>query len=262
MAMGFGCNAVGVTGCRIIASPRERLLAILTNSLVPCNGKFPILIAMIGLLFPGSSFLAAAVLTGLLLLSAAVTFLWGKILSRTVLSGQQSDFILELPPYRRPQIGRTVLRSVVDRTVIVLGRAVVVAAPAGAAIWLLQNVTLNAVPLTVYLSDWLDPVGQLLGMSGVVLLAFLLAFPANELFLPLTLSLTGVTAVSQLGWSWQTGICVLMFSLFHWPCSTTCLTIRKETGSWLWTLAAVFLPTVTGAAICLLLRGVLVLVCS
>ncbi len=275
--MGFGCNAVGVVGCRIIDSPRERLIAILTNAFVPCNGRFPTLILLISVFFAGSgagaSAVAAAILTLLVVGSVAASMVASKLLHRTLLRGEASSFFMELPPYRRPQIGQIILRSLRDRTLFVLGRAVSVAAPAGLLIWLLANVQFGGGNLLTAISQWLDPVGRLLGMNGAILLAFLLGAPANELVLPvLCMILTANTSLSQIGesgiaatllangWTWKTAACTLLFSLFHWPCTTTLLTIRKETGSWKWTLVSVLLPTAFGAVLCALLSCVLRLV--
>ncbi len=271
MAMGFGCNAAGVVGCRIIHSPRERLLAILTNSLVPCNGRFPTLIALITMFFmAGSSALGAALgLTGLILLAVGLTLLTTKLLSVTLLKGEVSAFVLELPPYRRPELGKVIVRSILDRTLFVLGRAAAVAAPAGALLWLLANVKVGGAPLLMALAGALDPLGRLLGMDGVILLAFLLGFPANEIVLPIAVmiysmggSLTELGELSALrpllaenDWTAVTALCVMLFSLCHWPCSTTLLTIKKETGSAKWTALAALLPTALGALLCMAVNG-------
>ena len=271
MAMGFGCNAAGVVGCRIIHSPRERLLAILTNSLVPCNGRFPTLIALITMFFmAGGSALGAALgLTGLILLAVGLTLLTTKLLSVTLLKGEVSAFVLELPPYRRPELGKVIVRSIMDRTLFVLGRAAAVAAPAGALLWLLANVQVAGAPLLVALAGALDPLGRLLGMDGVILLAFLLGFPANEIVLPIAVmiysmggSLTELGELSALrpllaenGWTAVTALCVMLFSLCHWPCSTTLLTIKKETGSAKWTALSALLPTALGALLCMAVNG-------
>ncbi|MGN0982301.1 MAG: ferrous iron transport protein B [Candidatus Limivicinus sp.] len=267
MAMGFGCNAAGVVGCRIIQSPRERLLAILTNSLVPCNGRFPTLIALLTMFFMvGSSALGAALgLTGLILLAVGLTLLATKLLSVTALKGEASAFVLELPPYRRPELGKVILRSVLDRTLFVLGRAAAVAAPAGALLWLLANVKLGGVPVLTVLAGVLEPLGRVLGMDGVILLAFILGFPANEIVLPIAVmiysmggSLTELGELAALrpmlveqGWTEVTALCVMLFSLCHWPCSTTLLTIKKETGSAKWTVLAALLPTAMGVLLCM-----------
>ncbi len=279
MAMGLGCNAVGVTGCRIIDSPRERLIAILTNSLVPCNGRFPLLITMISLGVMGvsiedsaspwiSNLFSALLLTGFVLLGVAVTMAASWLLSHTLLKGLPSSFTLELPPYRRPQVTKVLIRSVFDRTIFVLGRAVAVAAPAGLLIWVMGNVRIGGgLSLLSYCSTFLEPIGCLMGLDGVILMAFLLGFPANEIVLPIILMaymqtgyLVEMEDVSGLfslltahGWTLKTFVCMAVFSLFHWPCSTTCLTIRKETGSWKWTAVAFLIPTLVGAMLCMLI---------
>ena len=271
MCMSLGCNACGVTGCRIIDSPRERLIAILTSSLVPCNGKFPTLIALITLFFVGgqggvlASLEGSALLMGTLVLGVAGTLGCSRLLSATVLKGMPSSFALELPPFRRPQVGQVIVRSVLDRTLFVLGRAISVAAPAGAVIWLMANVTVGDTTLLAHCTGFLDPFARLLGLDGVILMAFLLGWPANEIVLPVmlmaylstgTLVDTGDLAalgelLTQHGWTWLTAVCTMLFSLFHWPCSTTCLTVWKETGSLKWTLLAIALPTALGMVLCL-----------
>lgn len=271
VCMGFGCNAAGVVGCRIIDSPRERLIAILTNALTPCNGRFPLLIQLITLFFVGAlgGWAAALMLTGLIVLSLGMTLLASRLLSATLLRGVPSAFTLELPPFRRPQVGRVIVRSVFDRTLFVLGRAAAVAAPAGLAIWLLANIAPGGVSLMARLNALLDPLGRLLGMDGVLLTAFLLGFPANEIVLPLAVmgyaqggalvQTGGAPALQALlvqhGWTQWTALCVMLFSLFHWPCSTTLLTIRRETGSVKWTALALLLPTVLGMALCALVAA-------
>lgn len=277
MAMGFGCNAAGVVGCRIIDSPRERLLAIVTNSLVPCNGRFPALISLIVLFFAGngagSSLLAAGILTLLVVLGAGMTLLSARGLSQTLLRGEASAFALELPPFRRPQLRQILVRSLLDRTVHVLYRAAVVAAPAGLLLWLLANVSPGGVSLLARMASALDPFGVLLGMNGVILTAFILGFPANELVMPVvvmlltsagTLTSAETAELAALlpaaGWTWMTALCTMLFFLFHWPCSTTCLTIRRETGSWRWTLVAVLLPTVIGVILCMVVRWIALLI--
>lgn len=276
MCMGFGCNACGVCGCRIIDSPRERMIAMLTNVFVPCNGRFPLLIALISLFFAapgmaGGSLLAALLLLGLILLAVGVTLLISRLLSRTILAGLPSAFALELPPYRRPLIGQVIVRSILDRTLFVLGRALLAAAPAGLLIWLLANISPGEISLLTRLTGALDPAGRLLGMDGVILLAFILGFPANELVLPLVLmgyiaggSLAEATSLAALGnvlvangWTWRTALCTMLFSLFHFPCATTLLTIKKESASAKWTLAAFLLPTLTGVLICAVVAGML-----
>lgn len=269
MAMGFGCNAVGVTGCRIIDSPRERLIAILTNVFVPCNGRFPTLIAVITMfLAAGSgvvqSISAMAILTGLIVFGVILTLAVSKLLSSTALKGVPSSFALELPPYRRPQIGKVIIRSVLDRTLFVLGRAIVVAAPAGLVIWLMGAVTIGDATLLELCADFLDPFACLIGLDGVILLAFILGFPANEIVVPIMLmaytsagTLVEYSSTEALkdillsnGWTVTTAVCTLLFMLCHFPCSTTCLTIKKETGSIKWTIIATLLPTVIGFLLC------------
>lgn len=275
MCMGFGCNAAGVVGCRIIDSPRERIIAILTNNFVPCNGRFPAIITLITMFFIGSAgvfdtALSALALTAVILLGILITFAVSRLLSETLLKGMPSSFTLELPPYRRPQIGRVIVRSVFDRTLFVLGRAAAVAAPAGLIIWLMANVTVADASLLSHCSAFLDPFGRLLGMDGVILIAFILGFPANEIVIPIILmaytaqgSLVELDSVMQMkelfiqnGWTWVTAVSVMLFSLLHWPCSTTMLTIRKETGSVKWTAVAMLLPTVIGIVACFLFASV------
>lgn len=271
MCMGFGCNAVGVTGCRIIDSPRERRLAILTNTLVPCNGRFPLLITLLSLFFVGggeNGFLSALLLLGFITLSVGMTLLVTKLLSVTYLKGLPSSFALELPPFRKPKVLQVLVRSLLDRTLFVLGRAVVVAIPAGVVIWLFANIPAGEGTVLSQVAAWLDPLGRLLGMDGMILLAFCLAFPANEIFLPVLLmgylakgSLVDLGQLDGLknilydnGWTWQTALCVMLFSMFHFPCSTTLLTVKKETGSIKDTVLAFFLPMLCGVLCCLLLN--------
>ena len=263
--MGLGCNAAGVVGCRVVDSLRERLIAILTNSLVPCNGRFPTLITVLTLFCAGGA-AAGLALAGLVALGVAGTLLLSRLLSATLLRGTPSAFAMELPPYRRPRLGQVVVRSVLDRTVFVLGRAAAVAAPAGLLIWLCANWVPGGFPLLARCARGLDGLGGLLGMDGVILMAFLLSAPASELFLPLLLMgylSTGVLAepedltalgvlLSEQGWTELTAVCVLLFTLFHWPCTTTCLTVWRETGRARWAAAAVLLPTLLGGTLCLL----------
>lgn len=275
MCMGFGCNAAGIIGCRIIDSPRERLLAILTNNFVPCNGRFPTLIAILAMFFVGaaggafSSLLSAVLLTAVIVLGVAVTFGVTRLLSQTLLKGMPSSFTLELPPYRKPQIGKVIVRSIFDRTLFVLGRAIVVAAPAGLVIWIMANSTIGGVSVLNYCAAFLDPFARLMGLDGVILLAFILGFPANEIVIPIMImaymakgSILELDSLAQMkdlfaanGWTWVTAICTMLFSLMHWPCSTTLLTIKKETGSWKWTALAAALPTAVGIAFCMLFAG-------
>ena len=267
--MGFGCNAAGVTACRIIESPRERLIAILTNSFVPCNGRFPTLILLAGFFFAqGDPIAAGGFVFLLIILSVAVTLGVSFFLSKTILKGLPSAFVLELPPYRRPKIGEVIVRSVLDRTAFVLGRAITVAIPAGAVIWLCQNMEIGGHTLLYGLTTLLEPLGSLMGLSGVILAAFLLGIPANEIVIPILLmvySQSGMLveaegmaqagAILQAnGWTWVTAICTILFSLNHFPCATTLLTIRKETGSWLWTGVSFLLPTAVGIFLCMMVN--------
>ena len=276
MCMGFGCNAAGVVGCRIIDSPRERLLAILTNNFVPCNGRFPTLIALLTMFFVGtaggglSPVLSALLLTAAIVLGVGITFAMTKLLSETLLRGVPSSFTLELPPYRKPQIGKVLVRSVFDRTLFVLGRAAAVAAPAGLVIWLMANITAGGVSILAHCAAFLDPFARLMGLDGVILLAFILGFPANEIVIPIIImaytaqgSILELDSLAQMkdlfvqnGWTWVTAVSVMLFSLNHWPCSTTLLTIKKETGSLKWTALAAAVPTAVGVALCILFNAV------
>lgn len=276
MCMGFGCNAAGIIGCRIIDSPRERLIAIITNNFVPCNGRFPTLIAIITMFFIGAaagpfeSVFSAVLLTGVIVLGIFMTFIVSKILSKTILKGIPSSFTLELPPYRKPQIGKVIVRSIFDRTLFVLGRAVVVAAPAGLIIWVMANISFGNMTLLAHCSGFLDPFAKMLGMDGVILLAFILGLPANEIVVPIIImaymasgsimELDSLWDLKQLlvhnGWTWITATSTMLFSLMHWPCSTTCLTIRKETQSWKWTAVSFAVPTIMGIIICFVFSNI------
>jgi len=270
MCMGFGCNAAGIIGCRIIDSPRERLIAMITNNFVPCNGRFPTLIAIITMFFVGvsggafNSLLSAILLTAVIVLGVFMTFIVSKLLSKTILKGVPSSFTLELPPYRRPQIGKVIIRSIFDRTLFVLGRAIAVAAPAGLLIWIMANVTVGNSSLLNHCAGFLDPFAKLLGLDGIILMAFILGFPANEIVIPIIimaymakgsiLEFESLATLKQLlvdnGWTWVTAISTMLFSLMHWPCSTTLLTIKKETGSFKWTAVSFIIPTVMGVSFC------------
>ncbi|SHD75842.1 nucleoside recognition domain-containing protein [Schnuerera ultunensis] len=271
MCMGFGCNAAGVISCRIIDSSRERLIAIITNNFVPCNGRFPILIAL-ATIFIGSSTGALSSLTATLsvliaiLLGVIITLFVSKLLSKTILKGLPSSFTLELPPYRKPQVGKIIVRSIFDRTLFVLSRAVIVAAPAGLIIWVMANIIIGNASLLTHCAQFLNPFAQLLGMDGYILMAFILGLPANEIVIPILimsymskgsmLDLDSLTEMKQLlvsnGWNWLTAICTMLFALNHWPCGTTLLTIRKETQSWKWAWVSFLVPTITGIVICFL----------
>ena len=275
MCMGLGCNAVGVTECRIINSPRERIIAVLTNNFMPCNGRFPTLIAVTAMFFggmalsyPWDGLFSAAILSLVIISGVIITFIMSKILSKTLLKGISSSFVLEMPSYRSPQIGKVLVRSIFDRTLFVLGRAIVVAAPAGLIIWLMANTYIKEISILTYCANFLNPFASLFGMDGIILLAFILGFPANEIVIPIMImAYTGCgtlidyenleslkTLFVNYGWTIQTAISVLIFTLCHWPCSTTCLTIKKETGSTKWTILSFILPTIVGFTLCFIIN--------
>ena len=300
MCMGFGCNSAGVTGCRIIESPREKLIAILTNAFVPCNGRFPFLIIIASIFIGGvgfanyvgidstevavnaeaatstissgvsSSLIATITVLFVVLLGIFMTLVISKILSKTILKGENSSFILELPPYRKPQIGQVLVRSIFDRTLFVLGRAIVVAAPAGLVIWLFANINIGDISILNYIANFFEPFAKLMGLDGYILTAFILGIPANEIVLPIILmcymgsgtlvNMENTFAIGQIliqnGWTLLTAINVMIFTLLHFPCTTTLMTIKKETGSWKWSVLAFLLPTVCGVVICLITNGI------
>ncbi len=275
MCMGFGCNAAGVVGCRIIDSPRESLIAVLTNNFVPCNGRFPTLIAIISMfLISGMAGFATTVTSALFLLllitvAIIITLLISKLLSATILKGVPSSFALEMPPFRRPQVGRIIVRSIFDRTIFVLSRAVIASIPAGILIWLMANLTINDVTLLKVCSDFLNPTAKFFGLDGVIMLAFILGFPANEIVIPIILmaymgagSLVEYGGLAELkhllisnGWTTTTAISTMIFCLFHWPCATTLLTIKKETASLKWTFLSFLLPTLVGLTLCFIFNS-------
>lgn len=275
MSMGFGCNAAGIIACRIIESPRERLIATLTNNFVPCNGRFPSLIALVSIFIAGSvslslsSAVATLTVSGLVVLGIIVTLLVSWLLSKTLLRGEPSSFTLELPPYRKPQVGQVLVRSVLDRTLFVLARAVVVAAPAGGIIWILANTMVGDTSVLTSLAGWLDPLARLMGLDGFILMAFILGLPANEIVFPiLIMSYVSGGAMMELasladlrdllvhghGWTWVTALCTMVFFLFHWPCGTTLLTIFKEQRRWRWVLLAALIPTLVGVVVCICIK--------
>lgn len=274
MCMGFGCNACGVTGCRIIDSPRERLIAILTNNFVPCNGRFPFLITIAtifiaGAFAGGNGFLASILSTFaviiVIIFGIFLTLVISKILSKTILKGMPSSMILELPPYRKPQFGKILVRSIFDRTLFVLGRAISVAAPAGLVIWIMANVGINGQSLLSIIANFLNPFAKLMGLDGYILTSFILGIPANEIVLPIILMcyLKGGTLVNiedtiqigqiliQNGWTMLTAMNVMLFTILHFPCATTLLTVKKETSSWKWTAISFLIPTVCGIVLCM-----------
>jgi ferrous iron transport protein B len=269
MCMGFGCNAAGVVSTRIIDSPRERLIAILTNNFVPCNGRFPTLIAIASIFMTSAvalsqSLVAAGFVTLLVLIGISTTFMvsWG--LSKTLLKGEPSSLILELPPYRRPKIGAVLYRSIIDRTIFVLRRAIVVAAPAGAATWILANVHVGQLSILGHIAGFLDPFAQVLGLDGFILMAFILGIPANEIVIPVLLmsylatgQLTEFTSLMELreilvsnGWTWLTAFNTMLFALLHWPCATTLMSMYHETGSKKWTALGFIIPTLIAVSVC------------
>lgn len=271
MMMGFGCNAVGVTGARIIDSPRERLIAIITNSFMPCNGRFPLLISLITMFLitdNSSGLMRAFVLLIFILIGVILTFIISKILSKTILKGIPSSFTLELPPYRKPQIGKVLVRSLLDRTLFVLKRAICISAPAGLVIWLFSNLSFNGLSLLQIFSGFLDPFGKFIGLDGVIIMAFLLGFPANEIVIPIMImgymSLGMITDMGDLnllknlfvnnGWTYVTAICVMLFSIFHFPCLTTIFTIKKETGKWKWAFISFIVPLIVGIVLCFFVK--------
>ncbi len=272
MCMGFGCNSCGVTGCRIIDSPRERLIAILTNNFVPCNGRFPFLITIATIFIAGTiggigaSIVSTIAVIFVIILGIIMTLVISKILSKTILKGMPSSFVLELPPYRKPQFLKVLVRSIFDRTIFILGRAIAVAAPAGLVIWLFANIGIQGESLLTIIANFLDPLANLMGLDGYILTAFILGIPANEIVLPIILMcyMQGTSLVNmedtfvigeilrQNGWTILTAINVMLFTLFHFPCATTLLTIKKETGSWKWSAISFLIPTVCGIVLCML----------
>ena len=272
MCMGFGCNSCGVTGCRIIDSPRERLIAILTNNFVPCNGRFPFLITIATIFIAGTmggigaSIVSTIAVIFVIILGIIMTLVISKILSKTILKGMPSSFVLELPPYRKPQFFKVLVRSIFDRTIFILGRAIAVAAPAGLVIWLFANIGIQGESLLTIIANFLDPLANLMGLDGYILTAFILGIPANEIVLPIILMcyMQGTSLVNmedtfvigeilrQNGWTILTAINVMLFTLFHFPCATTLLTIKKETGSWKWSAISFLIPTVCGIVLCML----------
>lgn len=274
MCMGLGCNAAGVVSSRIIESKKERLIAILTNSFIPCNGRFAGLI-VIGSIFGVSggfgSVKVVLMVAGAILSGVVITLIFSYILGKTILKGEQSSFILELPPYRRPDIKGIIKRSVRDRILYVLGRAVVVSAPAGALIWLMQNITIGNISIISHIAGFIDPFARLMGLDGYILTAFILGMPANEIVLPIIImcytgngAITEFESISELsillksnGWNYITAVCTMIFSLNHFPCATTLMTVKKETGSMKWTLMAFIIPLITGIILCIMINGIL-----
>lgn len=265
MCMGLGCNASAVVGCRIIDSKRERILAMVTNSLIPCNGRFPLIISVITMFFAAESgWKGAVILTAVIFLGVGATFAATKFLAETLLKGVPSHFTLELPPYRKPEIGKVIVRSVMDRTLFVLGRAAAVAAPAGILIWVLANIVVGDKSIINHMADFLEPIGSFMGLDGVILTAFILGIPANEIVLPIIMmiymssgtlgEINDLSFFHQLltdnGWTMLTALNMMIFSLMHWPCATTLLSIKKESQSLGWTAVSFLLPLIMGIIVC------------
>ncbi|HHD2602138.1 TPA: ferrous iron transport protein B [Clostridium perfringens] len=270
MCMGLGCNAAGIIGCRIINSPRERIIAILTNAFMPCNGRFPMLISIAAIFIGGisvgikESFISALTVTVVIILGVLMTLLVSKILSKTILKGMPSNFILELPPYRKPQVGKVIVRSIFDRTLYVLGRAIAIAAPAGAVIWIFSNIMIGDSSILTICADYLSPLANAIGVDGYILMAFILGLPANEIVMPIIimsylrattmLELDNLYELKELlvanGWTILTAINVMILCLMHYPCGTTLWTIKQETKSFKWTALSFLIPTVAGIVIC------------
>lgn len=275
LCMSLGCNACGITGARIIDSKRERLIAVITASIMPCNGKFPTIISVITMFaigvpaVAGSGFIAALWLGVVIAAAIAAVMMVSRLLSKTLLKGLPSSFTLELPPYRTPQFGKVLVRAFLDRTLFVLGRAVVVAIPAGLIIWIMANVTIDGASLLCHCTEFLDPLGHIMGLDGAIILAFILGFPANEIVVPIIImaysngsALTEISELSALkelftanGWTIVTAICMVIFVLFHFPCSTSCITVYKETKSIKWTAVSFLVPTVIGTVLCIAVNG-------
>jgi len=276
MCMGFGCNCAGVIGCRIIDSPRERLIAIITNNFTPCNGRFPTLIAISTIFIGGAvggvygSFLSTLAVIGVVVLGILMTLLISKLLSKTILKGIPSSFTLELPPYRKPQVGRIIVRSILDRTLYVLGRAVMVAAPAGLVIWLLANLKVGDISLLTHSATFLQPFAHAIGLDGYILMAFILGLPANEIVIPIIimsymssgslLELNSANALGELliknGWTGLTALSTMIVTLMHYPCGTSLITIYKETKNLKWTIVSFLVPTICGIVLCFLIAQI------
>lgn len=278
MCMGYGCNACGVIGCRIIKDKKEKLIAMITNCFSPCNGRFPTIIAMISIFITINiknklinTTLSALILLGFILLSILITFLVSKILSKTILKTKKSTFTLELPPYRKPQIIKTIINSIKDKIIFVLARAIYVSIPAGLIIWILSNTNIQGTSLLLSISNTLDPFGQLLGLDGVIILALILGLPANEIVIPIIImtylaknNITGYNSLQELrnllinnNWTLTTALSFILITIFHFPCATTILTIKKETKSLKWTILSILIPTIIGIIICLLFSNII-----
>lgn len=281
MLMGFGCNACGVMGCRIIHSKKERFIATVTNSFIPCNGRIPTLISLSGIFFTSfatgmkASILTTCIFMSLLILSVTLTLIVSKIITIFYKDDASSGFIMELPTYKKPQIIKVIIRTIKEKVLFVLSRAVLISIPAGAVIWLSVNLKINNIELITHFSNFINPAAVLLGLDGIILTAFILGFPANEIVIPVILmtylntsSLTDYSSTTQLGeilkangWTTTTAICCCVFCLFHFPCSTTCCTIKRETSGISTTVFSVLIPLLTGTVICMLINYVARLFC-
>lgn len=276
MCMSFGCNAVGITGTRIIDSKRERLIAILTNNFIPCNGRFPTIISIITMFLvvfnsKYNAIISSIILTLFILISIFITLIISKLLSKTLLKGMPSSFTLELPPYRKPQFLKVIFISIKDKALKVLLRALVVSIPAGIIIWLFTNININNLSILNHITSFLDPFGKLIGIDGTILSAFILGIPANEIVIPIALmgylntnlisSFDDINALKTIfidnGWTIKTAICTILFSIMHFPCATTLLTIKKETKSIWWTFLSFIIPTITGIIMCFIISNLL-----
>ena len=269
--MGFGCNAAGVIGCRIINSTREKIIAMVTNAFIPCNGRFPMLITISSIFIASyfanqySSIISTIVVLLVVLLGIILTLIISNILSITILKGEKTSFILELPPYRKPQIIKTITQSIINKIIFVLGRAILIAAPAGIVIWLLANISINDITLLNYVANFLNPFAEIIGLDGYILTAFILGLPANEIVLPIILMsylsnnqlirIDDIKSIGEIliqnGWTILTAINTMIICLLHFPCSTTLLTIKKESGKWRWVALSFVLPTICGIIICI-----------
>ena len=278
MCMGLGCNAAGVVSARIIDSPRERLLAIVTNNFVPCNGRFASIIILASVFVGGKLITLKSALAVLLsvVLAFFITLIVSYILGSTFLKSDNNSFVLELPPYRKPNIWSIIVRSIREKILFVLGRAVVVSAPAGIVIWILQNLNVNGTSVLTYIANFLNPLGQLMGLDGYILTGFILGIPANEIVLPIIImcytggsgliSIENIADIQSIfvqnGWTFITAVCTALFFINHFPCATTLWTIKKETGSLKWTVFSALLPTVVGILLCIVVNFVLKTICG
>lgn len=272
MCMGFGCNVVGVTNSRIIDSRRERLISILTNSFIPCNGRFPIIIALISMFLVRNNnpIISSLILVLVIVFSIMITLIVSYILSITLLKGTPSSFTLELPMYRKPEIIKTIVRSIYDRTLVILSKSLLVAIPAGIIIYMLANININNISILLHICNILNPFAKIFGLDGVILTSFILGVPANEIVIPImimsysnTSIISNYSSINYLkeilinnGWNTIKSICVIVFTLLHFPCATTIMAIKKETNSIKWTILSIIIPLVTGLFLCLIINQI------